>query len=463
MAAMAPALTEAATQVRAKLPTVGQTNGVNGRLSGRESPSSAPDSADPLGPSRSVLGSQASSGAGKTQSHLLTLSKQADISSTYTIARLNPVSFKDKPTAASFLVTGVGKLTASSALKKTAGGHIGLLTADLAQSPTLGRISRASVERTKNTGRMNQPKITLPSPATTTTNNPIQSANQSGNVKMPHTATAPNIQANRAASMGYTFKPNSQTGSAQTTSTSSSQHPPTGGVVGPSGTDLAMTSQHTEMDTDGVSLQSMEDIASVTQVDVQSAASTGMADVGLLNNVDRLAETAKRQRDLERQADRLLRRMRRIQSRQTIVHVQQQLSGFVDHQHKNLQTIAKAMKPQPSNSVDLKTELLQSEDVKSLSTAALVSLVRKLQTSQAMSLRQRLANANQSSNESGTSVLRLDEDLCTEMNRVSSTLQKDLKHLESAMDSDATESSSGGESCDEDFDYDEEKMPKTYL
>ncbi len=169
-----------------------------------------------------------------------------------------------------------------------------------------------------------------------------------------------------------------------------------------------------------------------------------------------------RQRLLERKADRLLRRLRRLQSRQAVSHIRQQLSGFVDHQHKNLQTMAKSMKsPSPSTSVDLKTELLQSEDVKSLSTAALVNLVRKLQSSQALSLRQRLAH-QQAANEGGSSVLRLDEDLCTEMSRVAGTLGMNLHHLESAVDSDATESSSGGESCDEDFGYDE-KPPRSTL
>ena len=185
--------------------------------------------------------------------------------------------------------------------------------------------------------------------------------------------------------------------------------------------------------------------------------------VRFMTNTEVKPDVSKRQRDMERRAERMLRRLRRLQSRQAVVHIKQQLSGVVDHQHKNLQTMAKSMKsPNPSASVDLKTELLQSEDVKSLSTAALVTLVRKLQSSQALSLRQRLAH-QQATNEGGSSVLRLDEDLCMEMNRVAGTLQMNLHHLESALDSDATESSSGGESCDEDFDFDSEKPPRSSL
>ena len=147
-------------------------------------------------------------------------------------------------------------------------------------------------------------------------------------------------------------------------------------------------------------------------VSVPSAGSN--VKVRFMTNTELKPDVSKRRRDMERRAERMLRRLRRLQSRQAVVHIKQQLSGVVDHQHKNLQTMAKSMKsPNPSASVDLKTELLQSEDVKSLSTAALVTLVRKLQSSQALSLRQRLAH-QQATNEGGSSVLRLDEDLCME-------------------------------------------------
>lgn len=186
--------------------------------------------------------------------------------------------------------------------------------------------------------------------------------------------------------------------------------------------------------------------------------------VRFMPTVEVTPDFSKRQREIERKTERVLRRVRRLQGRQAVAHIKYQLSGLVDHQHKNLQTMAKSMKsPNPSSaSVDLKTELLQSEDVKSLSTAALVTLVRKLQSSQALSLRQRLAH-QQATSEGGSSVLRLDEDLCLEMNRVAGTLQMNLHHLEGSLDSDATESSSGGESCDDDFDFDFEKPPKSSL
>ena len=169
--------------------------------------------------------------------------------------------------------------------------------------------------------------------------------------------------------------------------------------------------------------------------------------------VGSVSDTTKHQQELERRAQRLVRRVRRLQARQANVHVQKQLNGFVDYQHKNLQSMAKSMKA-PVSSTDLKTELLQKEDVKSLSTAALVNLVRKLQSAQTITLRQRLASNNTSGSGDDNSVLTLDKDLCSELSRVSGQLRTNLHHLETAFDSDATESSSGGESCEEEeYDY----------
>ena len=503
MAAMAPALTEAATQVRAKLPSVD----VNGR---RDCPSPSPTD-DALSPPRSstetppaVVG-PAASAAGKTPSSLLltlpakqqqqTAGGSSSPAFNIGIRRVSvrgpallkaglggtPPGCEPAP-----LLQGVvtrppaGKVAKLSNLNYPAGATTTSSSGGGAQGKSrlvasLGQRRPLHQGSTANPGSGDLVILQTVGRMSTTTHQSQGSVAQApstsaGSGKMPHSATAPNVQA-KAPGMGYTSKsatPSSQStsrgqggpemmsgsGSVATTSSASSTS---------SGSQAPVNSYNSPTtDTDSLSLQTMDDIASVTLMETQSGSSTGMADVGLLNNVDRVAETSKRQKELERHADRLLRRMRRLQSRKTISHVQHQLSGFVDHQHKNLQTMAKAMKPQPTNNVDLKAELLQSEDVKSLSTAALVSLVRRLQTSQAMTLRQRLANSSQSGSD-GTSVLRLDEDLCTEMNRVSSTLQKDLKHLESALDSDATESSSGGESCDEDYDYDEDKVPKACL
>ena len=169
-----------------------------------------------------------------------------------------------------------------------------------------------------------------------------------------------------------------------------------------------------------------------------------------------IAETGKRQTDLDKRAEKLLRRLCRLQSRQGASHVRKQLSGFVDIQQKHLNAIAKASKTTGGNggSVDIKAELFGNRDVKNLSTAALVSLVHKLQSSQPVTLRQHLASAPPEGSDQ-ESKLKFDEETCMEIDRVAGNLHSSLGQLESGLDSDATESSSGGESCDE-LDYDED-------
>ncbi|XP_052092973.1 KAT8 regulatory NSL complex subunit 1-like isoform X1 [Mytilus californianus] len=161
-------------------------------------------------------------------------------------------------------------------------------------------------------------------------------------------------------------------------------------------------------------------------------------------------EVKKKQHTLERRTQHLLRRLRRLQSRGVESHLHSQLRNFVGFQHKNLQTVAKSIKSSTSNNLnEIKTELFNSDDVKSLSTAALVNLVRRLQSSQSsLSLSQRYLNSKSDSGPTG--VLTIDKLTAEESIRVSGLLSNSIHHAQSCCDSDVTESSSGGESCDED-------------
>lgn len=154
---------------------------------------------------------------------------------------------------------------------------------------------------------------------------------------------------------------------------------------------------------------------------------------------------------LGKKVNTIMKRLRRIQGKQLEQHIRRQLAGFVSKQHKNLQTMAKSIKsPNSGGSIPgLQTDLLQSEDVRHLSTAALVNLVRKLQSPQPISIGQRLV-PNSSKVDLSNSILKLDKETSVESERMACQLNTVLRHMESALDSDATESSSGGESCDED-------------
>ena len=150
-------------------------------------------------------------------------------------------------------------------------------------------------------------------------------------------------------------------------------------------------------------------------------------------------ESSTRQKDLETKAECLYKRLRRLQSRQGISHARGQLSGIVDHQRRHPQSLGRN-----SSSIDIK-------EAKDLSTSALVNLVQVWQSSA-----KKLHGSSKTTNNSGQQggVRLLDETVCGELNKVAGHLTTNLHHLQRSLDSDATESSSGGESGDEAADYD---------
>lgn len=174
------------------------------------------------------------------------------------------------------------------------------------------------------------------------------------------------------------------------------------------------------------------------QYEHDGTTTTTPSEPGRRPGVLELLELARSRRSLlERRAERLQRRIRRLELRQAVQHTSGQMAAFFEHQQTSLGL--PCLMPQRllhrklRDSADLKAELLlQSEDVKNLSTAALVSLVRKLEESHG-------APAD----------LRLSAEDRAEGDRVAGTLRATLAHHERAIDSDATESSSGGESGDD--------------
>ncbi|XP_074652678.1 KAT8 regulatory NSL complex subunit 1-like [Tubulanus polymorphus] len=175
---------------------------------------------------------------------------------------------------------------------------------------------------------------------------------------------------------------------------------------------------------------------------------------------DRLGEVTRRQKQQEKRSQYLLRRLRRLQACRVHDHSTNQMTAFVHDQMRNLETTV-ATSINNERLPELKAELLHSDDIKNMSTASLVNLVRKLQTStpaavrttnsaavRAISLKQRLAGTGPST--PPNSVIHLDAATRTEIDRKAFHLERKISCVETRFDSDATESSSGGESCDED-------------
>lgn len=155
-----------------------------------------------------------------------------------------------------------------------------------------------------------------------------------------------------------------------------------------------------------------------------------------------LKEVSRKEYLLERRGQFLLRRLRRLQGKHLETQVKLQLKSYVDFQHQNLQSAAsKAIRPFGN----LPNTLFNSHDVKNLSTSNLVSLVRKLQASQP----KQAVESNSRRGDARRSVLVMEQSVSSETERKSGHLRRDLRHWSDVADSDATESSSGGESCEE--------------
>lgn len=154
-----------------------------------------------------------------------------------------------------------------------------------------------------------------------------------------------------------------------------------------------------------------------------------------------IKELTRKEYLLERRCQFLMRRLRRLQGKHLESQAKLQLKAFVDFQHHNLQSAAsKAIRPFG----DLPNTLFNSSDVKNLSTSNLVTLVRKLQASQPK-------HAFEASKkcDSKKSVLIMDQSVSSESEKKSSQLRRNLRHWSDVVDTDVTESSSGGESCEE--------------
>ncbi|KAH3701592.1 KAT8 regulatory NSL complex subunit 1-like [Dreissena polymorpha] len=156
---------------------------------------------------------------------------------------------------------------------------------------------------------------------------------------------------------------------------------------------------------------------------------------------DLVKDASRKQHMLERKSQFLIRRLRRLQGRQLDNQVSSQLKSFVHFQHQNLQVVAtKAIRPW---SEGVSNSFFNSNDVKNLSTSNLVTLVRKLQASQPKPLHD-IAKKN---NRKG--VLVMEKSVSSESERKSGQLRMNVRHWNDAVDEEATESSSGGESCEE--------------
>ncbi|RUS68581.1 hypothetical protein EGW08_023657, partial [Elysia chlorotica] len=175
-------------------------------------------------------------------------------------------------------------------------------------------------------------------------------------------------------------------------------------------------------------------------------------------------ECARKQAYLERKVETLLRRLKRMRGKIVETHSREQLRQFVNYQHRSLQHVAKVMRSEAPGPAELKEHFLSNEEVKSMSTTELVKLVKTYQPlASAHNSRHLVSNLSDHRGISSSSgrlggsfgvinpVMVMEPGLRTQCAEISERLGQRIANVSSELDSDATASSSGGESGDEEI------------
>lgn len=157
-----------------------------------------------------------------------------------------------------------------------------------------------------------------------------------------------------------------------------------------------------------------------------------------------LSDLQQQHHDMADQTSAIIKRIRHLQSLVATRHTRQQLMTFVEHQHKL--TVENASVPGPSNTHSvISLTNATNQDLNSMSTAALVELVQKMHGSNNNHRGER--KTSEKRKRKRTMTFRDKE--CVE--EATGVLSASIRRLHEGLDSDATASSSGGETDDEDL------------
>lgn len=172
-------------------------------------------------------------------------------------------------------------------------------------------------------------------------------------------------------------------------------------------------------------------------------------------------EISKRHSQMTRKLDFLIRRLRKLQSLSMGHHINEEINGLFEY----TQSILKR-KERESKSISTMTPLthLQSEKSKQTVSCSLKTLLKRLEvvsTSQQSSLKEKVVRVGPSS-DSNVSIPKpqftscvpsFDSECNSQLEHTAGLLHAEMKYVAKAIDSDATASSSGGESADETVTY----------
>lgn len=172
-----------------------------------------------------------------------------------------------------------------------------------------------------------------------------------------------------------------------------------------------------------------------------------------LNKELQRQENDKKQIQMQRKCDFLLRRLRKIQLRSMGQQMSEEVAGFFEHTHR---LVKKKEKPRDPDDSMMNQQI--NERIKPLSTNAVKNFLKRIDNV-AAAQKTYASNIGQSQSLTGppsihhnklvTLIPSLDTSTTNKLEQISGQLQTQLKIVEKGIDSDATASSSGGESGDE--------------
>lgn len=165
-------------------------------------------------------------------------------------------------------------------------------------------------------------------------------------------------------------------------------------------------------------------------------------------------ENDKKQIQMQRKCDFLVRRLKKIQLRSMGQQISEEVAGFFEHTHR---LVKKKEKPRDPDEI-IVTNQPTVEKIKPLTANAVKNFLKRIDNV-AAAQKTYASNIGQSQSLTGppsihhnklvTLIPSLDNSTTTKLEQISGQLQTQLKVVEKGIDSDATASSSGGESGDE--------------
>lgn len=172
-----------------------------------------------------------------------------------------------------------------------------------------------------------------------------------------------------------------------------------------------------------------------------------------INTDEQRQENDKKQIQMQRKCDFLTRRLRKIQLRSMGQQMSEEVAGFFEHTHR---LVKKKEKPRDSDEIIVTNQI--NEKMKPLTANAVKNFLKRIDNV-AAAQKTYASNIGQSQSLTGppsihhnklvTLIPTLDTSTTTKLEQISGQLQTQLKIVEKGIDSDATASSSGGESGDE--------------